>query len=134
MKRYLALSLILLFISGCASPTNIETADVTPTPKIIQVDNLKSCQMWQESGIEFLEATGGSEGLSVGAYWAQGIKLKNASQYAESELQVSLLAVAEKFLSITEEDFINGWSTTPAQDAARDTVISFCETLGVFVK
>jgi hypothetical protein len=134
MKRYLALSLILLFVSGCASPANTESANVTPTPKIIQVDNLKSCQMWQEAFLEFLDLSGRSDDPSndSNAFWAAGIKMKNALQYADPKLKESMLVVATKFLSVTKEDIIlNRWSTTPEQDDAAGSAIEFCESLGV---
>ena len=134
MKRYLTLSLILLAISGCASSTNVKSADVTPTPKIFQVDNLKSCQMWQKAVIEFLQLSDDGTEAGVSTYWAEGIKLKNAAQYGDSKLKRSLYTISKKWLGITEEDFSEGWNTTPEHDAANKYIIDFCETLDVYVR
>lgn len=136
IKRYLALSLIPLFLSGCASPTKIDTAAVAPTPNVIQVDNLKSCQKWQEAYLEFLDLSGRSDDPTndYNAFRTMGIKLKNALQYAEPKLNESMLIVAEKFLSVTKEDiYLNRWSTTSEQDDAAEFAKDFCESLGVFI-
>ena len=116
---------MLLLASSCANSSENQTSSTA-----VQIDNLKSCQMWQQATIEFLEIVD----LDVSAFWAHGIKLTNSAQTADAKLKESLLVVAEKHRSMTDEDFNLGWSTTPAQDAARDNVISTCEALEVFVK
>ena len=124
MKVAVGISLLLL-VSSCAnSPVN-----QTSSPSI-NLGNVKSCQMWQQANIEFREISY----ITVRAFWELGIKLTNSAQTADAKLKESLLVVAEKNRSMTEEEWKRGWSTTPAQDAARDYVVSTCEALGVFIK
>ncbi len=116
---------LLLLASGCANSSENQTSSPAN-----QTGNLKSCQMWKQATIEFLEI-----GIvNVSTLWAHGDKLVNSAQTADAKLKESLLVVAEKNRSTTDEDLKRGWSTTPAQDAARDYVVSTCEALGVFVK
>jgi len=116
---------LLLLASGCANSSENQTSSPS-----INLGNVKSCQMWQQANIEFRE-TGY---ITVPALWELGIKLTNSAQTADAKLKQSLLVVAEKNRSMTEEEWKRGWSTTPAQDAAIDYVVSTCEALGVFVK
>ena len=116
---------LLLLASGCANSSENQTSSPAN-----QTGNLKSCQMWKQATIEFLEI-----GIvNVPTLWEHGDKLVNSAQTADAKLKESLLVVAEKNRSTTDEDLKRGWSTTPAQDAARDYVVSTCEALGVFVK
>jgi hypothetical protein len=126
MRRKVAVgNSLLLLASGCANSSENQTSSPAN-----QTGNLKSCQMWQQANIEFREIGY----ITVPALWELGIKLTNSAQTADAKLKESLLVVAEKNRSMTEEEWKRGWSTTPAQDAARDYVVSTCEALGVFIK
>jgi hypothetical protein len=126
MRKILAVTISILFlVTGCSDGSKKSSPTASPP---IKIDNLKSCKMWQQAAIEFLE----SENDAVSVFWAQGIKLKNSAETADAKLKEALFLVGEKFLSVEEGD--TDWNTTPAYDAARDYVISTCESLGVFVK
>lgn len=126
-KSLVSIIAVLFLVTGCANNSESSSPPASPAKKI---DNLKSCEMWQKALIEFLE----SDVDSASDFWANGIKLKNASSTADAKLKKSLLVIAEKNLATEEEDLYLDFTSTPAQDAARDYVISTCESLGVFVK
>jgi hypothetical protein len=136
MRKRLAIIIsVLLLVSSCSNNSEKSSPTVPPDKKtsaspVSKIDNLKSCQMWQQATIEFLEI----DAFSATVFWATGIKIKNAATTADAKLKDSLLVIAEKDLSTEEKDLYSEFTSTPAEDAARDYVISTCESLGVFVK